>query len=257
MKKPTPCQTDCEHCGARQGSVPGRPIHHSCNRCKATFYCSRACQVAHWKASPSHKDVCVTPQQRTLAEAAVDLAETPAGRTCAICCESLLSSRAETLPCNHSYHEACLERMRLYSMYTCPTCGSPFPTTKPSSPKPPSPTTKPFSPKPKPSSPKKLRSRKHLKGKKKQMQQLQRILHLFNHHALVIVDETTGLHVENKNANPAHWKLVCDMAGCSRAEFVQRINSVLHAASTVVLTARRWRWWRLFALGLIARIGLS
>jgi hypothetical protein len=32
------------------------PKLHRCTRCKAVSYCSKQCQVAHWKAG--HKQVC-------------------------------------------------------------------------------------------------------------------------------------------------------------------------------------------------------
>ena len=54
-----PEASQCAHCGAADG-------HHGvtlnkCTRCKATFYCSKACQAAHWK---NHKQFCVRPGER-------------------------------------------------------------------------------------------------------------------------------------------------------------------------------------------------
>lgn len=59
---------DCASCGAKEGLLflPGHPewvphehrisVHKSCARCKAVCYCSKRCQVAHWKLG--HKENC-------------------------------------------------------------------------------------------------------------------------------------------------------------------------------------------------------
>ena len=90
--------TDCAHCGAPEGTVPGRPLHNSCSRCKAAWYCSRACQAAHWKTG-GHKENCVTPEQRRLHPTASGSSRTASGspsssdgaaaeEECAICLDS-------------------------------------------------------------------------------------------------------------------------------------------------------------------------
>lgn len=48
----TPTAHACAHCG---GSESPQKV---CSRCKATRYCSPACQAAHW---PVHKALCVPP----------------------------------------------------------------------------------------------------------------------------------------------------------------------------------------------------
>ena len=58
-------ETDCAECGAAEGTVPGHPLHLSCNRCKNTFYCCRACQVAHWKTG-GHRQRCLPPHARSV-----------------------------------------------------------------------------------------------------------------------------------------------------------------------------------------------
>jgi len=46
----------CAHCGAAE-TTGGSVSLKACSRCKAVEYCSRECQVAHWKAG-RHKAVC-------------------------------------------------------------------------------------------------------------------------------------------------------------------------------------------------------
>ncbi len=47
---------DCAFCGTVD--LPLKP----CNRCGVPQYCSRECQLAHWKEG--HKQACVPPDQR-------------------------------------------------------------------------------------------------------------------------------------------------------------------------------------------------
>jgi len=50
----------CAHCLAPEGSHG--VVLKACTRYKATHYCGRACQSAHWRAG--HKQFCVTPEER-------------------------------------------------------------------------------------------------------------------------------------------------------------------------------------------------
>ena len=50
----------CAHCLAPEGQH-GVALK-ACTRCKATQYCGRACQTAHWRAG--HSTQCVTPEER-------------------------------------------------------------------------------------------------------------------------------------------------------------------------------------------------
>ena len=56
-KDPAPETKECAHCPAPDGQH-GVAVK-ACIRCKAAFYCGRACQTAHWRAG--HKEFCVTP----------------------------------------------------------------------------------------------------------------------------------------------------------------------------------------------------
>ena len=42
---------------------------------------------------------------------------------------------------------------------------------------------------------------------------------------LVVVDQRTGLCVQDKEANPLHWQMVCQAMKCSRAQIVQHLNN--------------------------------
>lgn len=50
-----------------QGCAAGgcdRPGTKRCARCRAAWYCSTACQVAHWGAAGGHKAACRAPQEQ-------------------------------------------------------------------------------------------------------------------------------------------------------------------------------------------------
>ena len=59
-KDPAPETKECAHCPAPDGQH-GVAVK-ACIRCKAAFYCGRACQTAHWRAG--HKQICVAPGER-------------------------------------------------------------------------------------------------------------------------------------------------------------------------------------------------
>ena len=59
-KDPAPETKECAHCLAPDGQH-GVALK-ACIRCRAAFYCGRACQTAHWRAG--HKQFCVTPGER-------------------------------------------------------------------------------------------------------------------------------------------------------------------------------------------------
>ena len=117
----------CAHCLAPDGQH-GVALK-ACIRCKAAFYCGRACQTAHWRAG--HKQFCVTPEER---------APQPASSTsstrirppeedlrpveCAVCLDPLASGAALcTLPCTHTFHASCVEGLRSFGIQqVCPMC---------------------------------------------------------------------------------------------------------------------------------------
>lgn len=50
-------RSSCDHCGSngQRGSGTAPVVLSHCSRCSAVLYCSRECQVGHWKF---HKQVC-------------------------------------------------------------------------------------------------------------------------------------------------------------------------------------------------------
>lgn len=159
----TPSLRDCAGCGASEGSVPGTPIHAPCSRCRITFYCSTKCQRIHWKTG-GHKQQCISTADRRVpkeAEAAAGGAKADANgnnadvdakggvpapakenaadvvglsgeaveeEECAICLDTILSKFAETLPCKHTYHKACVSQLRSFGInQACPMCRAALP----------------------------------------------------------------------------------------------------------------------------------
>jgi len=106
----------CANCAAEDGvdGVATKP----CSKCKAVFYCSKACQVAHWKAKYGHKAACVSPEQR---KPSVSAAEEGTFQCSAQCAAKLEDCDMVELLCHHKLHEACMERMS-----ACPQCREPF-----------------------------------------------------------------------------------------------------------------------------------
>ena len=50
LRTSTPPQGACASCGAESAPL-------KCSRCKVAMYCSKACQVEHWKRG-GHRDLC-------------------------------------------------------------------------------------------------------------------------------------------------------------------------------------------------------
>ena len=116
---------ECANCLAPEGRH-GVTLK-ACTRCKATHYCGRACQTAHWKGG--HKQFCLSPDERSPQP-------TPLGSTgspvlfeeqqsveCAICLDPLDSKAVCTLPCTHKFHASCVEGLRSFgTKQVCPMC---------------------------------------------------------------------------------------------------------------------------------------
>ncbi len=96
----------------------------ACTRCKATHYCGRACQTAHWRAG--HKQFCVTPKERApkpTPSVAPVVTEYKRANECAICLDPFSSGDVCTLPCTHTFHAACVEGLRSFGVkQVCPMC---------------------------------------------------------------------------------------------------------------------------------------
>ena len=125
--KKSPATVDsCANCDA-----PGRM---SCGKCKQARYCSRPCQIEHWKKG-EHKRFCLTPAERSAKGAAGAAAGTTVvpksaddDKKCAICLESLTTAETATLPCKHTFHAGCVSSMRnLTQKQACPVCRADLP----------------------------------------------------------------------------------------------------------------------------------
>ena len=126
----SPEAAECAFCGAREGHQ-GAALS-KCTRCKATSYCSKPCQLAHWRAG--HKVQCVRLEERTPQAVSTDkpLMDDPKlgdEDECPICLELLLGrASACTLPCSHTFHRSCVEGLRSYGIkQVCPMCRKELP----------------------------------------------------------------------------------------------------------------------------------
>jgi hypothetical protein len=103
----------------------------ACSRCKLVAYCSKACQVAHWKNG--HRQACVLvedrkpPQQKQSKNETQVTIEKPC-ILCVICLEPLKSSEVCTLPCSHMFHTRCVSNLRSQAAsQVCPLCRTDLP----------------------------------------------------------------------------------------------------------------------------------
>ena len=63
IKKAASSSRACANCGALEN--PPDTTLSACARCHVVFYCSRTCQVQHWKQKPAgHKQFCFTCHAR-------------------------------------------------------------------------------------------------------------------------------------------------------------------------------------------------
>ena len=121
-KKKSMSASDCAFCGAVD--LPLKP----CTRCGVPEYCSRDCQLAHWKEG--HKQACVPPDQRRPEAAATASKREPAteGPECAICLSPVDEASACTLPCSHTFHGECVAGLRKFGVaQACPICRAELP----------------------------------------------------------------------------------------------------------------------------------
>jgi hypothetical protein len=129
---------ECAYCSTTEGDLK------KCTRCRLVCYCSKACQTAHWKAIPGHRDRCVAPKDRkpsTLQPKTAEVMTTPSEIAekdlCGVCFEPLLAENVlqsgaphagtQTLVCNHSFHWKCASELTALSANPlCPLCRGPF-----------------------------------------------------------------------------------------------------------------------------------
>ena len=129
----------CSNCLASEGSASA-PKLSACSRCGLVLYCDRKCQAAHWKAN--HKQYCIAKADRAPPPSLTPSnghESTKSGNQkskssnvammCAICQDKLAGASATTPPCNHEFHDGCVEELRKYGVNeVCPLCREPLPT---------------------------------------------------------------------------------------------------------------------------------
>ena len=107
---------ECDACGK-----PG--ASKRCSRCNDAFYCSKTCQIAHWKNG--HKGEC-TPS--TLVTHKVDVPKTQptksSNETCYICLEESIVAPFIFSDCGHKFCSGCLQKWQGASPDNkkCPAC---------------------------------------------------------------------------------------------------------------------------------------
>jgi len=123
---------ECANCTATKTKA-GQPLSQKCARCRLLVYCSRECQVQHWK-SGGHQKWCLTPKERSVQQSALAQKEEVHEATldldceasCPVCLEPIVLAKTDlnvTLACSHLFHIACVEGLRSYALQqACPLC---------------------------------------------------------------------------------------------------------------------------------------
>jgi len=113
-----PGSKECANCDASGAKL-------LCAKCRTTNYCSKACQLSHWKNG--HKEMCLTPEERR--PASIPIAEkSPSVPLCAICHENFSLHQTVELPCKHTFHTRCVSGMRKFAQkQNCPVCRTELP----------------------------------------------------------------------------------------------------------------------------------
>jgi hypothetical protein len=107
-------QVECTNCAATVGVTL-----KACSRCKLVQYCSRACQVQHWKQG-GHKRFCVAVADRSPGS---EVSAPSVGDKCMVCLEGLLEKETDTLLCGHVLHAACAQGIKDFAeAQACPMC---------------------------------------------------------------------------------------------------------------------------------------
>ena len=127
-----PSLKDCANCWTNGAKL-------ACAKCKATHYCSKACQKQNW--INGHKPLCVNPEKRRpyMTASATDKSnQGPVGAAdaggigksgeCPICLKSFLGRALCALPCKHEFHRDCVEELRKQGVQqVCPLCRTALP----------------------------------------------------------------------------------------------------------------------------------
>lgn len=140
----------CANCGARKGCDGSELMR--CSKCLLVSYCSRACQIDHWK-NGEHKGFCIAPVLSKLSKKPVivesehaeisepvlsTLSDKPkifesqhaevVKLECVICQDDLKPEESCTLPfCTHTFHKVCVANIRKFGVNeVCPLCRAPL-----------------------------------------------------------------------------------------------------------------------------------
>ena len=122
-KAADPSIKDCAYCGTSGAKL-------TCANCKAAHYCSKACQKQHWKngqgnvVAPEKRrppTADSTPRQATYAKGGKS-------EKCPICFEPVSDETLCTLPCEHEFHQQCVDDLRKHGvLQACPLCRTALP----------------------------------------------------------------------------------------------------------------------------------
>jgi len=101
---------------------------HACTRCKIVYYCSRPCQILHWKKG-GHQQLCISLEERKPNVASALKNEVIVGGSmCPVCLEGLRPESSMTLPCKHNFHYECVQGLRRFGVQqVCPLCRAELP----------------------------------------------------------------------------------------------------------------------------------
>jgi hypothetical protein len=119
----------CANC--QSNDLVGSSALKKCSRCQLVEYCSRECQIQHWK-SGGHKLNCFTPEERSVKSNPYVGKETSVDSDSQVCplCRDPFSSNVKmvALPCGHVHHTTCLEKMLSFGeSRSCPLCRAELP----------------------------------------------------------------------------------------------------------------------------------
>jgi len=127
MKKASSDSQACDNCGS---SSNGTILMKACSRCRLVHYCSKECQIIHWKSG--HKKTCIPINDRRVNNNNVKQhqleSESSQQTNCPICLDCLTNTFC-TLPCDHTFHAKCIESLRSQKglNQVCPLCRTDLP----------------------------------------------------------------------------------------------------------------------------------
>ena len=119
-----PCEKSTIDCCANCETINGRLL--TCGKCELVKYCSKECQIQHWKSN--HKLQCIPLEKRSPKTQEIIKEETEEYDICCICMESVKykdKSKSRYIVCSHSFHSECIYKW-LEIKQCCPLCNKIF-----------------------------------------------------------------------------------------------------------------------------------